>query len=155
MLTVFISFFSVFTYPTFSYAESICAKSYDELDASPTLQKVKPLLNKSKSTGFVNKTKGSYFFIHSSNPFKIVFYTTGFLDLYGIKRESSIQFCDENNVLTVIGMGRHQRLYIEGLFLLFGSQSDRESFTQGPMPLELAHKNNVDPHLLLAVEEQH
>lgn len=134
--------------PTTS-ADPICAETYAQLDASPALQKVKTLLRNSSNNGFVNKTKGSYFFIQTQEEkFNIIFYTTGFLNLYGIQKEGSIKFCDEGDQLTVIGIDRHQKLFIDGHSLEFGSRTDRESFTKGVMPEELARKNNVDPLLL-------
>lgn len=135
--------------PPSTYADPICAENYTQLDASPTLQKIKTLLRNSSNNGFVNKTKGSYFFIQTQEEkFKIIFYTTGFLNLYGIQKEGPIKFCDEGDQLTVIGIDRHQKLYVDGNSLEFGSRTDRESFARGVMPEELARKNNVDPLFL-------
>lgn len=150
MLLSYWIFVTILMIPPSTTAEPICAETYGQLDSSPTLQQVKTLLRNFSNNGFVNKTKGSYFFIQThEEKFKIIFYTTGFLNLYGIQKEGPIKFCDEDNQLTVIGIDRHQKLYVEGHSLEFGSRSDRESFNRGVMPEELARKNNVDPLFLV------
>ena len=134
-----------FIHPGLSHATTVCATEFKDLELSPNLKKLQNILDQNKSVGFVNKTKGSYFFIkNTGNKFKIHFYTTGFLDLFGIYRESTIEFCDKNQQLVVHGLGRVQHIYVENNRIEFGDRSDRESFTKGTMPEKLAQINKVE-----------
>lgn len=130
-------------------ANPICAKNFSELDSTPALQSLKTIIDDKKTSGFVNKTEGSYFFISAeTQEFQITFYTTGFLDLFGIQKSGPIQFCDTDGKLTAIGLDRTQNIYVTGSRLEFGSRGARESFTRGPMPAKLARINEVDSRAL-------
>lgn len=129
-----------------SHADVICAKNYAELDRTPALLSLKTLISDQKQNGYVNKTKGSYFFIQThDSQFIITFYTTGLFDLYGIHREGTLVFCDRDGQLTAVGLDRTQNIYVAGERLEFGHRGARESFKRGPMPEKLASINGIDP----------
>lgn len=130
-------------------ADKVCAKNYSELDRTPHLQTLKTIIEDHKRNGFVNKTEGSYFFINSgAEEFHITFYTTGFLDLYGISKNGPIYFCDEDSKLTAVGLDRTQNIFVDKERLEFGHRSARESFIRGPMPEKLAKINDIDVRTL-------
>ncbi|MCC6138227.1 MAG: hypothetical protein IT287_06320 [Bdellovibrionaceae bacterium] len=147
-----------FLFSATAAADKTCAKNYSELENTPALQKLKTILENNKTTGFVNKTEGSYFFISPfmetsessplSSRFIITFYTTGFLDLYGIQKSGPIIFCDDDGQLTAIGLDRTQNIFVDGARIEFGSRSAKESFTRGPMPAKLARINELDARTL-------
>lgn len=138
------SFIIVFLMSASAAAESTCAKNFSELDSLPALSGIKSLLSDTQKIGFVNKTEGSYFFIEQKdNQFIITFFTTGFLDLYGIRKSGPITFCDDNGKMTAIGLDRTQNLFIDGARLEFGQRGARESFIRGPMPEKLARINEI------------
>lgn len=125
-------------------ADNLCAKNFSEIEKSPRFDSLKPLLSQTQRFGFVNKTEGSYFFIEQKqNQFYITFYTTGFLDLFGVRRSGPITFCEKNGQLTAEGLDRVQNIFIEGERMEFGQRSARESFIRGPMPEKLARINEV------------
>lgn len=50
-----------------SAAEPICAERYSQLDISENLRSLKAIVPENGVKGFVNKTRGSYFFIKSTD----------------------------------------------------------------------------------------
>lgn len=138
-------FLSVLTVSTTGAAATVCAKDYLGLDQTPALTRIKTVIENNKQNGFVNQTRGSYFFIVAGpENFKITFFTSGLFDLYGIRKEGSIQFCDRDGQLLAIGLNRTQNIYVGDGRLEFGQRGARESFTRGQMPEKLASLNDVD-----------
>jgi hypothetical protein len=123
----------------------VCAEKYSDLDATESLKKLKTLLIPNNTNGFVNMTKGSYFYITATDSeFQILFFTTGLFDLYGIRRDGPLVFCDTEKGLTAIGLKRTQNIFIEDNKLQFGDRSAKESFQPGPMPEKLAKINKIE-----------
>lgn len=121
-----------------------CATSYAELGNTEKLSQLKTLLPKEGLRGFVNETKGSYFFIHSGESgFKILFYTTGLWDLYGIQREGGIRFCDTGKEIKAIGLGYSKKLELLDGGLRYGGHKKSQTYQPGPMPKALREINDV------------
>ena len=61
----------------------------------------------------VNDTKGSYFTVDTvTENFQMAFYTSGLFDIYPVKREGPVKFCDDGKSLTLVGIGRVETLSI-------------------------------------------
>ncbi len=143
--SIFVILFLVSSSLAFAEHEPICAKKYSELDLTEQLKKLKELLPAHQTIGLVNETKGSYIYLASrDDSFHITFITTGIFDLYGIKREGEIVFCDRGGQLLAIGLDRTQDLFVSGQKMQFGDKSEKESFVWGPLPEKLARKHNLD-----------
>lgn len=129
---------------SFSATANECAHNFEELDKTERLKTLKPLIPEVGRRGYVNKTQGSYIDITASTQnFVITFFTTGLFDLYGIRREGPLKFCDDGKKLLVIGLDREQTLYIDQTSLQFDERGPRQSFQEGPMPLALQKIHNI------------
>ena len=129
---------------TISARAEDCADRYSDLDKTETLKSLKESLPKFKRKGFVNETKGSYFLITENDKgFNIVFFTTGLFDLYGIRREGELKFCDKDSKISVIGLGRTQAVRVEGAKLIFDEGKPRQIYTEGLMPEPLMKANEL------------
>ncbi len=141
-ILIILFFFSFFS--ALADTQEVCAKKYSELDLGAELAKLKVLLEPNKTIGLVNETKGSYIYLESKeDSFYITFLTTGFFDLYGIKREGDIVFCEKDSRLTAIGLDRTQDVFVSGQKLQFGDRSEKESFSWGSIPDFLAKKHDI------------
>lgn len=113
----------------------VCAKKYSELDRSPRLAMLKPILPVEGKKGFVNETKGSFLYIDSTEAhFRIFFLTTGLFDLYAIERGGEIYFCDTGEALVIVGLGETKTLKSKGEGIEFGRGGPSESFQPGVVP---------------------
>ncbi len=125
--------------------ELVCASTPGELSASPKLMKLKDFFPERFQSGFVNETAGSYFDVVFDNDYShsptyvLTFYTSGFLDLYGVMRSGPAKFCSDSSGLTVHSMGQVQRILIQSDRLILGEGGPRKSFTRGVMPLKLVN----------------
>ncbi|MCB9072243.1 MAG: hypothetical protein H6623_01380 [Bdellovibrionaceae bacterium] len=138
------------TLPCQYLAADTCAHTYSELDQTENLKKIQNFLSPQQPIGYVNKTKGSYFFLTAIDTgIKIRFFTSGLWDLYGIEREGDIYFCENEKGLTAIGLDRIQNIFVSENRIEFGERSDKESFQKGVMPEKLAKLNhfNVQPQI--------
>lgn len=134
--------FFIFTYSVFcplqmAVAET-CATTFSELDQTDRLKTFKTLVPSEGRRGFVNKTKGSFFYLEAQNDgIEITFFTTGFLDLYGIRKQGKLKFCDNGSMVQVHGIDRIEDLKVSEAYLQFGDGTDRQLFTPGLMPEHL------------------
>ena len=118
--------------------ENICAKTHSQLNLTPRLKTLAPILPTAGQKGFVNETKGSFLYIEAQpSHFKIFFLTSGLFDLYSIVRDGEVTFCDTGENLVIIGLGRTRVLMTKGEGIQFGDGGASESFQPGPVPKEL------------------
>lgn len=123
--------------------EPICASGPDELAAHTDLFRLKEIFPEKLKVGFVNETAGSYFdvFVDSNSDkpptYVLTFYTSGFLDLYGVMRTGPAKFCSDSAGLTVHSMGMVQKIQVQNGRLVLGEGGPRKSFTRGAMPQKL------------------
>ncbi|MBX3021976.1 MAG: hypothetical protein KF799_09895 [Bdellovibrionales bacterium] len=112
-----------------------CATRLSELSKSERLTAVKALFKAGGPVGFVNETKGSYFILEERDgEFRITFFTSGLFDLYPIKRDGPLSFCDTGEELQVVGLGRRDDLRLTGTELQLGGGGPKRHFAPGPMP---------------------
>lgn len=138
-----LSFMSIYSFD-FAQAGDICASTYQELEQTENLKAVKNLIPLVGKNGFVNQTKGSYFFLESfADKIEITFLTTGLFDLYGIKRQGALKFCDRNGVLRVEGINKNLTIKLTSQGLQFGDGGPREVFDRGPIPEALRKIHNL------------
>ncbi len=118
-----------------------CASNLTELKKTPRLESILALFKDTHSVGLVNETKGSYVVIeaYSDGQLKILFYTSGIWDLYGIKDEGLLLFCDGPEGLVMSGLGRKDALKISPGKMEIGKGGPRQTFHVGPAP-ELLRK---------------
>lgn len=129
----------------------VCAKNFSDLDKSEKLKTLKAIIPSQGKRGFVNKTSGSYFFLEAiGEEVEITFFTTGLLDLYGIRRQGKIEFCDTGKAIQARGIQRNVDLVLNGSHFQFGGGSARESFTAGPMPEALRRIHDIAPSEIAA-----
>ncbi|MBN8542302.1 MAG: hypothetical protein J0L82_18065 [Deltaproteobacteria bacterium] len=123
--------------------DSTCASTPNELMAHPELVKLKDFFPEKFKVGYVNETAGSFFDVfvdtNSDEPstYVLTFYTSGFLDLYGVMRTGPARFCSDPSGLTVHSMGQVQKIQIQASRLILGEGGPRKSFTRGAMPQKL------------------
>ncbi|MBY0315940.1 MAG: hypothetical protein K2Q26_10495 [Bdellovibrionales bacterium] len=123
----------------------ICAKNFSDLDKTENLKSLKVIIPQEGKRGFVNKTSGSYFWLEVvGDSLEITFFTTGLLDLYGIRRQGKIEFCDTGKSIQARGIQRNVDLVLKGMHFQFGGGTARESFTAGPMPEALRRIHDVE-----------
>src|SRR5258708_7616865 len=94
-------------------AEEVCAGSFAELGRTPRLQSIQKMFSSAGRLSMVNVTRGSYFIVESleeKENLTIRFYTSALFDLYGVKREGPVRFCDDGQSLKLIGIGRREEL---------------------------------------------
>jgi hypothetical protein len=126
-----------------SAEEPICASRPDELAAHNDLSNLKNFFPEKLKVGFVNETAGSYFDIYvdtnsnAGSTYILTFYTSGFLDLYGVMRTGPAKFCADSSGLTVHSMGHVQKIQVQNGRLILGEGGPRKSFTRGAMPQKL------------------
>lgn len=117
-----------------------CASSLAELKKSPNFASVVSFLQDQDRLGLVNDTKGSYVVIDAKETeLKIHFYTSGIWDLYAIKDEGPLQFCSDENGLTIQGLGRTDSIRFSEGKMEMGKGGAIRTFHPGDMP-ELLQK---------------
>jgi hypothetical protein len=125
-------------------ADPICADHYSQLEKTENLKTLQSVLPASGIKGFVNKTRGSYFFIRSNeNKLKLTFLTTGLFDLYGIRRDSEIRFCDSEGQIYILGMGGIQKVELKENMIFLKGTSPVHTFEAGEVPPLLREKNDL------------
>lgn len=123
--------------------EPICATRPEELSQHPELSKLRDFFPETSKAGYVNQTAGSFFdvFVNAEADQKphyvLTFYTSGFLDLYGVMRTGPAKFCSDQAGLTVHSMGQIQKIRVQADRLILGEGGPRKSFIRGSMPLKL------------------
>jgi hypothetical protein len=123
---------------------SVCAFKYSDLQKTEALKRLQQLIPETGIRGFVNGTQGSYFFIRSGKEeLHMTFLTTGLFDLYGIKREGPVQFCDNNGRILVMGMGYEEEVVVNQLTIQLGGGTPRQTFREGPVPELLKQKHDL------------
>lgn len=121
-----------------------CAQKYSDLALSPSFKNLQTVIPENGTKGFVNDTKGSYFFIRSNgSQFFMTFLTTGFFDLYGIRRDGAIQFCEREGKFFILGLGYEEEMVIKDLSIQWGGGTPRQTFREGPVPELLKEKHNL------------
>jgi hypothetical protein len=131
-----------------------CASRPDQLDRSPRLSNIKNLFAEKNVVGFVNETRGSYFFLDASGEkFLVKFYTSGIFDLYGIHQDHVVSFCDDGQELSMDGLGRKEKVKVFGNHITLGAGGPRKSFAPGEMP-ELLKKLHGFEALSVAAESK-
>ena len=124
--------------------EPVCADQYTQLEKTETLKTLQVVLPVSGVKGFVNKTRGSYFFIRSTeDKLKLTFLTTGLFDLYGIRRDSEIRFCDSDGQIYILGMGGIQKVVLKENLIFLKGDSPVHTFELGEVPPLLREKNDL------------
>lgn len=126
-------------------AADVCATQFSHLTQTERLSSLRTVLREGGAVGFVNLTQGSYFIVDGhGEAFRITFFTSGLFDLYPIKREGPLSFCDNGRELRVIGLGNNDRLEIQEGRLVIGSGGPKMTFSPGAMPellVKLHHYN--------------
>jgi len=123
----------------------VCASSFSELDKTPLLSSLKPLFSEDKRIAMVNETKGSYVIIDSlDDKLTISFFTSGIFDLYPVRKDGPLQFCDDGDSLKMIGLGRSEEFRVTGDRFQMGSGGAKKSFSYGEMPELLKRLHRVD-----------
>jgi hypothetical protein len=124
-----------------------CATHRSELDKTPRLHAILQMFNQSagSAVGLVNGTQGSYVILDSKNDeLTIAFYTSGLFDLFPIKRDGPLKFCDTGKVLRMIGLDRDEELVLpDGKFVL-GEGGPKRTFTVGLMPVMLKQLHHME-----------
>ncbi len=143
----FVALFIVLFFGASSVLQAdVCASKYSELEKSPLLRNMKFFFIKDGTpVGLVNATNGSYILLRDTNDELIVeFFTSGLFDLYPIKREGAVQFCESGGLVKMVGLGQNEPVQIDGEQVKFGNGGDRKTFKIGNMPelLQRLHKVN-------------
>ncbi len=125
-------------------ADLVCASRPVELRVATHLNLLREIFPENSVVGFVNETSGSYFEVENSSDqrgdmgsYSLTFYTSGFLDLYGVMRSGPAKFCFDSAGLSVHSMGQIQKIEIQGAKLVLGDGGPRKTFSRGVMPSKL------------------
>lgn len=139
----FLSLGLMFVYEVHA-ASPVCAARYSEFDKTEALKQLQEIVPSSGFKGFVNGTQGSYFFLRSTdNEIQMTFLTTGLFDLYGIRRDGVIQFCDMQGKVFVVGMGYEEEISILNSVVQLGGGTPRQTFREGSVPELLRQKHDL------------
>lgn len=123
---------------------TVCAINYTDLEKTESLKSLQQILPESGVRGFVNGTRGSYFFIRATKEqLQMTFLTTGIFDLYGIRREGPVQFCDSNGKIFVMGLGYEEEVTVQPPMIQLGGSTPRQTFREGPVPELLRQKHDL------------
>ena len=127
------------------FADEICAESYSELDRSENLKAMKPLFSADKRIAVVNETKGSYVIIDAiDDKLTISFFTTGLFDLYPIRKDGGLKFCDDGEKLRMVGLDREDVVTLKDGGFQMGKGGPKMNFSRGEMPELLKKKHKID-----------
>lgn len=112
-----------------------CASTLEGLKKTPRLEAAATLFQHQKYIGFVNGTKGSYVVMSvREGIFHISFYTSGLFDMYAIKDEGPLTFCDNGSVLIMSALGRAEEVKISPQKMEVGRGGPRMTYQEGAMP---------------------
>jgi hypothetical protein len=129
-----------------------CASTLEDLKKTPRLKAVQELFAGGTRVGFVNETNGSYVVMGvAEGKLDIHFYTSGLWDLYAIKDEGPLQFCDDGEKLVMSGLGRSEALKIAPNKMEIGGGGPKRTFHVGPMPELLRKLHKLDERGLASV----
>lgn len=118
-----------------AFGGEVCAARLSELGRTPRLEQVHHLFAKENQFGMVNETKGTYLLVEArKDDLVLILYTSGLFDLFPIRREGSVKFCDTGSALRFEGLGRTESIVIENLVLQVDGGGPRRTFRLGPMP---------------------
>ena len=130
-----------------------CATSYTDLGKTQGLRSIQLLFDLNARLDLVNETKGSYVTIESQpDGLKIIFYTSGLFDLYPIRREGPVIFCDSGEAMTMSGLGLSEKLSAANSKITLGDGGPKKVFSKGPMPELLRRLHRIDERGLAAVQ---
>ena len=119
-------------------ADIFCAKTKNDLDHSERLAQIKPLFDDNNRIMMVNGTKGSYVIIDGSGEgLTISFFTSGLFDLYAIRKDGPLEFCDNGERLEMVGLDRREVFQIIDGEIDMGSGGVKKHFARGDMPDKL------------------
>ena len=123
----------------------LCASKPSELDQSDRLKTVKTLFVTGVRVGMVNESKGSFVVLESSeNQITMVYYTSGLFQLYGMKRDGPLKFCDTGSSLRMIGLGQDVEVKIGDGKLIADDGGPKRTFSPGPVPDLLQRLHHLD-----------
>ncbi len=132
-----------FTFP--GAADPVCAAKYSDLDGSENLKALKAMFSADKQISVVNETKGSYVIISGfDDNLTISFFTSGLFDLYPIRREGPLKFCDDGAVLRMIGLDREETVTLVSGGFQMGKGGPKRNFAHGEMPALLKKLHKMD-----------
>lgn len=125
---------------SFQSGADLCAARISELEKTERLKSIQSLFQSGHRVGLVNESKGSFVILTADQEqMTISFYTSGLFDLFPIKREGPVLFCDTGKGLEMIGIGRTVEIRIVGGKLVAEDGSPKRIFAPGEMP-ELLRK---------------
>jgi hypothetical protein len=126
-------------------ADEICAESFSQLAQTERLRALRAFFPPSERLGMVNATKGSYVVMEThGDKLAITFYTSGLFDLFPIKKEGSLAFCDTGTGLKMKALDRTDDLVILEGQLKVGDRGQKSIFTAGEMPDLLKRLHRID-----------
>lgn len=126
-------------------ADSVCAAKYSDLDGSQNLKALKAMFSADKQIAMVNETKGSYVIISGfDDNLTISFFTSGLFDLYPVRREGPLKFCDDGVVLRMIGLDREDTFTLVNGGFQMGKGGPKRNFARGEMPALLKKLHKMD-----------
>lgn len=123
-----------------------CTSLYSGLGATARLRAVRDFFPDNGEVGLVNETGGSFVTMGSRDDrLYMIFYTSGLFDLYPVKREGPLEFCDDGVQLRMIGLGHDEELRISERRMNVGKGGPKLNFTVGqmPEPLRKMHKMEI------------
>ena len=113
----------------------LCASSYNDLALTENLQKLKTLFVEESQTGLVNATRGSFVTVDTAGEtLSITFYTSGLFDLYPIRKQGPLQFCDLDGVVYIKALQRSDQIHFSESGFSLGGGGPRLQFQRGEMP---------------------
>jgi hypothetical protein len=74
---------------------------------------------------------------------QMTFLTTGLFDLYGIRRDGPVQFCDLEGKILVMGLGYEEEISVFEATIQLGGGTPRQTFREGPVPDLLRRKHDL------------
>lgn len=129
---------------SFASTDPICASQYSELEKTEALRTLRFMIPQTGHRGFVNGTQGSYFYIRTTeSAFQFTFLTTGLFDLYGVRRDGEVRFCEIDGKVYIYGLGEEQEIYVDSYTIQFGERTPRLVFQIGPVPELLKRKHDL------------
>ena len=149
---VFVFFSSLgFTSQNHAHAEEICASRYSELDKSERLKTVKELFGPERQIRAVNESKGSYVIIEAlTDDLTISFFTSALFEMYAIRKDGVLSFCDTGTGLKMEGLGRSEEFTLKAGKFQMGGGGAKKTFAIGEMPEKLMKLHHMEPTGLAA-----
>lgn len=137
-------FLAIISFPGVVCARE-CTSLYSGLSKTARLRAVREFFPDNGEVGLVNETKGSFVTMGSrEDKLFMIFYTTGLFDLYPVKREGPLEFCDDGEKLHMISLGRDEELRVSPRKMDVGAGGPKLNFIVGEMPEFLRRKHNME-----------